>query len=160
MRSKNKLLVVAILCMTMLWGTMALALTPSDTTTTAQRNAIAKNWAYIERGYADYNCLAWALGVTNIWVWPWTGNPSLAQVNTYMSNLGYTASDGSISCDIYAYGTTSAVVHFARGRGAGPLAIPIDAKWGSCELFSHTTTNPYYTVAEGGVYGSRVKSYS
>lgn len=150
----------AIILMLALLVSSAVALTPSYTTSVAERNAIAKNWNYLERGYKEYNCLAWSLGITDDWVWPWgSENPSVSKVITYMIGKGYVAVDSNISCSIYAYGTSNAVTHFARGRGDGPLAVPIDAKWGACELFSHTTTDPYYTIAEGGSYGKLVKGF-
>lgn len=133
----------------------ASALTPSESTTVAERNQIAKNWAYLEQGYKEYNCLAWAVGITTAWIWPWgSDNPTLNEVDTYLENRGYISASNAMSCNIYAYGTTDSICHFARGRGAGPLAVPIDSKWGKCELFSHTTYSPYYTIAEGGLYGN------
>lgn len=150
---------IVMVCLILI-ASVAWAYTPSVPTTIADRNRIAKNWSFLAQGYKEYNCLAWALGNTTTWIWPWNNNyPSLSQVNSFMSNRGYTSVNSNISCAIYAYGTTSAIAHFARGRGNGPLAIPIDAKWGQCELFTHTSTNPYYTIAEGGLYGKLVRGY-
>lgn len=152
-------LIAGLLCV-ILTMSSAFAYTEALTSSTALRNRIAKNWTFLAQGLQDYNCLAWALGITTTWVWPWgQENPTLSEVNDYMSGLGYEALSSNISCDIYAYGTSSAVAHFSRGRGAGPLAVPIDAKWGAYELFTHTSTNPYYTIEEGGVYGRLVKAY-
>ena len=156
---KSIISLIAILLCASFVVTNAYAYTPSETTSIEVRNKIAKNWSFMARGYKEYNCLAWALGNTTTWVWPWSGNASVSQVNDYMSDLGYSNLFANMSCDIYAYGTTSSVAHFARGRGAGPLAVPIDAKWGACELFTHTSTNPYYTIAEGGLYGNLVRAY-
>ena len=138
------------------------ALSPSIVSSTEVRNAIAHNWKYVERGYEDNNCLAWAVELNNIWLWPWgLESPTHAEVDNFMDtyeNLSPTSS--YISCDIYAYGTSSRIVHFARGRGTGPLAVPIDSKWGSYENFSHTTVSPYNSVANGGIYGALVRAYT
>lgn len=52
-------LLVVVLVLGILGG-VAHALSPSQTTTTAQRNAIAYNWTYYARGYYENNCLAYA----------------------------------------------------------------------------------------------------
>lgn len=56
-------------------------------------------------------------------------NPTVAQVNTFLSSQGYRNSGNqNMSQKIYAFGKTSGVTHFSRGLGMGPLAVPIDAK--------------------------------
>lgn len=133
---------------------VASALTASKSTTTAFRNQIAKNWTFIDQGYYECNCLAWAVGITTAWLWPWgEDNPTLAEVDTYLTAHGYTAADYPEGYNIYAYGTANSICHFGKGRGYGPLAIAMESKWGHCELFGHPDCNPFYTIAEGGLYG-------
>ena len=103
---------------------VAFALTPSLTTTTAQRDAVANNWSYFDRGYYENNCLAYALGNTTQWIWPWgSSNPMLNEANTYMSNQGYTAVSKDATGPLrttraYAFGSTSNVTHFAKNTNS------------------------------------------
>lgn len=157
-RKAFKALLIGALCVIMVLGTVYA--TPSVVSSTAERNAVAKNWTYLKRGVAENNCMAWAFGDEYNFLWPWYGAPTLKQVDKYMADNGYTAYDRNMSCAIYAYGSSSEVVHFARGLGNGPLAVPISAKWGMWEAFTHSGTDPYYSVSEGGIYGSRVRGYN
>ena len=47
-------------------STSVFALTPSNTTSAAQRNKMAKNWTYRSRGYAEQNCLSYTIGKGNV----------------------------------------------------------------------------------------------
>ena len=162
MKTKGKIYKKCIhifLCAIIL-STSAFALTPPLTSSNSLRDQIAQNWEFKEQGWKENNCLGWALGETTQWVWPWEpNNPSVDQVDVYMAYRGYTAGNYNISQAIYAYGTTNNVTHFARGRGYGPLAKPIDAKWGKYEVFIHTSTSPYNSIPSGS-YGSLVRSYN
>lgn len=148
-------LVLVILCLLVVTSICAFALTPSLTSSTTLRNSIASNWTYKEKGYYENNCLAWSLGNTTQWIWPWGSfNPSVSGVNTYLSSLGYSSTSLVAYKDIYAYGTTSSVTHFAKGLQI-PSVYPISAKWGHYEAFYHSSINPYYTSS----YGSLVAVY-
>jgi len=95
-----------------------------------------------------YNCLAYALGITNYWVWPWgTDCPSLSQVDDYMVSNGYTRVSQYQSNCIVAYGLTSSqITHFSK-----VVADTVTAKCGGWELMEHKEYDAYF--AEGD-YGS------
>ena len=129
-------------------------------TTTAQRNAIAKNWKYYQRGYQDYNCLAYALGNTRSWVWPWGSSPSVQTVKNWLSKIGYANAGANTQgpfykFTIYVYEKNGVVTHFARTTKINGSSLGGNnrcaAKWGSCELFTHTNSNPY---VKNGPYDS------
>jgi len=132
-------------------------------TTTAQRNAIANDWTFYAQGTETYNCLAYALGNTTSWVWPWgASNPTFSQVQTYLNGKGYAESYkvgfiGPIQpCKITCYGTTSAITHFAKYTNTSNntgWTGQVRAKWGACEIFTHSTPNPYVPT---GIYGKQV----
>lgn len=103
----------------------------------------------------NYNCLAYAIGITNTWVWPWgTRNPSLSETTTYLETLGYErANTYSANC-IVAYGTsTSNITHFSKVSGG-----VVVAKCGSLELLQHTTYQAYYTDSYGSAQAFYVKT--
>ncbi len=130
------------------------ALTPSRQTTTAERNAIAYNWTYYTLGWYENNCLAYAVGVTDRWIWPWgSAKPTIAQVTTYMYTWGYMP-NAVAAKRVYCYGSSSAVTHFSKNISV--TSTQIRAKWGHCEIFTHSTSNPYTSYA----YGPRVFTYS
>jgi hypothetical protein len=93
---------------------------PSIQTTKDYRNYVANNWSYHSRGVYQNNYLAYALGNTTSWVWPWvSSNPTLNTVKTYMRGRGYAAIDknfiGAVQpCQIMAYGRDSGITHFSR----------------------------------------------
>lgn len=131
----------------------AFALSPSFSTTTAQRDGIAYNWSYYTQGSRENNCLAYALGVTDRWIWPWNGNPNLTQVTTYMSTWGYMP-NGIAVRRVYAYGSSSGITHFSKNLSTS--SIQVRAKWGQCETFTHSTNSPY----RPSPYGPRVFAFS
>lgn len=117
-------------------------------------NAIAYNYTYNAPYTNSYNCLAYALGNTTSWIWPWgSSNPTNSQVNGYLYTSGYIIiSNGQpYQPKIISYGTTSGITHFSKGNGSGCIA-----KWGRLERFSHTNWGPYKTT---GAYGAIVTKY-
>lgn len=156
----KKIIICLVIALTIAIPSNAFALTASSVSSNTIRNKISSSWSYKQRGYYENNCLAWALGNTTDWIWPWgQKNPTVAQVNTFLSSQGYRNSGNqNMSQKIYAFGKTSGVTHFSRGLGMGPLAVPMDAKWGHYEVFNHQSPNPYYSIASGS-YGPRVASY-
>lgn len=95
-----------------------------------------------------YNCLAYALGITNDWVWDWGINePTISQFNSFMNSRGYTnVSTYSSNC-IIAYGTTStSIAHFAKSVNGG-----VSAKMGQAERVSHPLG--YNAYFQNGSYG-------
>lgn len=125
------------------------------TTTPAQRNAISWTWTYNAPGTDTYNCLAYALGYTNSWIWPlsWGNSPSLTTVTAWMNGWPgktYNSTKQSTS-KIVVYGRNSAVTHFSKITGSSTCC----AKWGRAERFNHGSLGPYYntTASYGAIYG-------
>lgn len=92
------------------------------------------NYYYLAAATPNYNCLGYALGDTNNWVWPWGGsNPTLQQANNYMTSQMYNPypySSGASNVKIIAYGTsTNNVTHFSKAEGTNYS----NAKWGKLE---------------------------
>lgn len=146
--------------------TQALGLTPSTQSTTAQRNAIAHNWTYYTRGYYQNNCLAYALGNTTQWIWPWPAEPMLGQVAAYLIGLGWTwvgpdASGPLKTTRIYCYGSSDDVLHFAKcvTPTSSVQNDTVRAKWGHFEVFTHSNAHPYNSPPDGygGLVGVWVK---
>lgn len=160
--SKNIVKKVCIILFSILLVTVTnnytYALTPSLQTTTAKRNATSWTWAYYERGYRDVNCLAYAItqGTAATWCWPWGArNPTIEEAKAYMRSLGFQVFYDKDNCStrqgwhVYAYADTSGLItHFATSIGNGTSGV-IRAKWGQCEVFTHNSTDPYYTNSYG-----------
>ncbi|TGE35016.1 hypothetical protein E4K67_27570 [Desulfosporosinus fructosivorans] len=120
-------------------------------------DAVAWTWEYNAPATSTYNCLAYALGYTDRWMWAWgASNPTSSQVNYYMDlvggyrNVGYgTPINNPL---IISYGSSSAVVHFSKVTGSGITT----AKWGELERMKSYSLNPYNP---GGGYGPAVTTY-
>lgn len=103
---------------------------------------------------SDYNCLAYSLGITNDWVWPWgASNPSPYQAQNTL-NLLYGLDETSVfQGEIIAYGNSNEITHFSKESGFNTCK----AKWGGLELFSHNSRDPYADINTGtdkyGTYG-------
>lgn len=132
------------------------ALSPSLTSTNAQRDALSWTWAYYERGYYEVNCLTYAItqgtGVT--WSWPWgSRNPTIEEAKAYMRQLGFNVIYDTDTCasrsgwHVFAYAKSGLVTHFATSVGSNTVR----AKWGHYEVFTHYSNNPYYS---NSTYGS------
>lgn len=97
-----------------------------------------------------YNCLAWALGRTDRWIWPWSGLPTLAQFTAYLRNFGYaTGTPAAAAAYGKAAGSTYAIGHIARFWVGAP-----SSKLGSYLLIHHT-----WGGLNGGTYGSLRQYY-
>lgn len=114
---------------------------------------------YQELGPAtnNYNCLAYALGNTSRWEWPWgSQNPTASQVNSYMKTKGkntYSLSEPATVGMIISYGTSSSsITHFSKVMGPNYS----NAKWGKYELLQSLGHNPYKPV---GPYGYAISKY-
>lgn len=97
-----------------------------------------------------YNCLAYSVGITDHWEWPWYSNPTYSDCQTYMTNKGYSISSTTNlkwANIIYYNGG-----HFAKVVAWDSYGYPsqIMSKWGCCEVVFSTNANPFY----GGSYGS------
>ncbi|QQZ62916.1 hypothetical protein JI735_10555 [Paenibacillus sonchi] len=115
------------------------------------------NYYYLAAATDAYNCLGYALGDTNHWVWPWGGsNPTLQQANNYMTSQMYNPypySSTPSNVKIIAYGTsTSNITHFSRVADANYS----NAKWGGWERLQSLGWDPYSNY----VYGSALQKYN
>ena len=153
----KKFVTAIIMCFALLVSSVTVfALTPSETTTTALRNAVAHDWTYNSRGYYEQNCLAHAIGDGHVWTWPWgSANPTKAQARSYLESRGYryfldANQAGALPSDeVYAYILNGGITHFARRNSSLATNPNITAKWGRSELFNHSTSNPYTNAVYG-----------
>ena len=94
-----------------------------------------------------YNCLAWALGITDRWVWPWgTRQPLVAEFSQWLALHGYVV--GTPAAAI-AYGPLFEVGHIGRYYDIYPTS-----KLGAGLLISHT-----WGGLEWGIYGDAQQAY-
>ena len=152
-RVKQKLLflVLTLFVLTLVASPAAYALYYSP----SYYDKIAWTWEEVGPYTSTYNCLAYALGHTDRWIWPWgSSNPTDSEVDNYMAYLGYSnASWGTpYTPEIVSYGTSSEVVHFSKA-----FTVYSIAKWGSLELMKSYSWNPYNPQPDG--YGFPVKLY-
>ena len=101
---------------------------------------------------ATYNCLAWTLGITNSWVWPWRGGATVskAQFDQLYASYGYSPS-GSGPVVVFGF-NASDMQHgslFSQNYGS------YESKCGSWLRITHTLQG-----MEGGSYGDVEGSYS
>lgn len=126
-------------------------------------DAIAYSWEYEGPATTTYNCLAYALGSTSTWYWPWgSSNPTSDQVDSLMDTAGYDSYfyGSPFNPEIISYvadgnytGTDDdEVVHFGKAFTGGTLI----SKWGSLELIESNSWNPFKT---SGAYGPARKIY-
>lgn len=135
-------------------GVTSLARELSLSSTTAIRNTIANNWEYYARGYRDYNCLAYALGYTDQWMWPWGDrNPTESEVKSYLRSYGYSITTNKSSFTelsakkkIIVYSVNgNGITHFSKKYGSEGIV----AKWGQYEIF----TGNKYASYTNNLYG-------
>lgn len=135
----------------------------AETTTVAERNAIANNWKYVRQGTEKYNCLSFALGITDTWTWPWGGTePDIDTVNYYLSSKHYIVSTNPHLLDyapdkrkIVAYQKNKKVTHFSKAS----KNKNIKAKWGRAELFAGNKLASYtdYLYGQPCLYAYKYK---
>lgn len=133
------------------WNSVINNITLGTSTTTSQRNALSYDYTYYSQGSYDQNCLTFALDGGNVWTWPWgSNNATESQAKSYLTSKGYTimSVNANVSAPyIVAYKNNSGLItHFARVNSSGCIY----AKWGSCEIFRHSSINPYHA---NGAYG-------
>ena len=145
---RARILVVCLLSVALL-----LSVVPSANAlykSTDYYDRIAWTWKYYAPWTRTYNCLSYALGYRDRWIWPWTGRPTVEQCNTYMSKRGYKWVTKSGSPTIIAYGwrnsTRNEVDHFARVVNGTTTR----AKWGSLEVMTSYSWSPYFSSSYGG----------
>lgn len=144
-RFKAFLTGIMVMCVVLVFSVSAYALVYSD----SFYDAISWTWEYSAPDTTSYNCLGYATG-SMCWEWPWTGNPDIASVTTYLSNKGY-SSTGNWA-QIIAYGNPWEITHFSKVTGSSWCR----AKWGSLERFNHASWDPYYHSSS---YGRKVKVF-
>lgn len=91
-------------------------------------------WTYNAANTSRYNCMAYALGYTDRWIWPsWAGfYVTDAEMDIEMEIWGrYPTSSGSAK--IITYGYAGDVRHFGKVT-SGTQTV---AKWGQLERFAH-----------------------
>ncbi|MBP2002249.1 hypothetical protein J2Z69_003321 [Paenibacillus shirakamiensis] len=115
------------------------------------------NYAYLADATSSYNCLAYALGNTSVWEWPWgASNPNVTQVSNYMTTKGkstYSLSEPATTGMIISYGTSeSNITHFSKVADANYS----NAKWGQLERLQSLGHNPYKGA---GPYGYAIRKY-
>jgi len=146
---RRLVLVLSMVCVLLAVGVQAQAQLCADE---SFYDARSWTWSYKGPCSTQYNCLAYALGITNQWVWPWGySNPTSSQVESYLEGEDY-GTTGS-PAKIISYGSSSAVVHFGRVTGSTTTA----AKWGSMNLLDHGSWSPYYSNPNS--YGGLVDIY-
>jgi hypothetical protein len=111
------------------------------------RNLVRQDvWILGERT-TRYNCLAWALGYTDRWIWPWgSANASPSQMSSFLHRYGYSLGTPRY---IGTYGTTAGIGHAARFYVSSP-----SSKLGGLWLITHL-----WAELNGGSYGNLVQSY-
>ncbi len=102
-----------------------------------------------------YNCLAYAVGITDHWEWPWSGTPTNAQLDSYMSGKGFSTASSSVlpyTKVIYYSGD-----HFSKVTAWSSDGTPtkVMSKWGYAEVVE---SNGYNTF-QGKYYGSASRFY-
>lgn len=107
---------------------------------------ISWTWYYSDSATSSYNCLGYATG-SKTWEWPssWGGAATKAQVDSYLSTLGY--EPYQYDPFILAYGPSqNQITHFAKVTGLEWCR----AKWGQLELFNHGNHDPYFHSTDYG----------
>ncbi|HEX3043868.1 MAG TPA: LamG-like jellyroll fold domain-containing protein [Bacillota bacterium] len=100
-----------------------------------------------------YNCLAYAVGNTKNWEWPWgAGTPNYTQLSTYMKDHGYPTASTSVmpfTRVIYYSGN-----HFTRvltwDANGNPLKVI--SKWGGLEVIESGNYDPFKSVYGKATY--------
>lgn len=115
----------------------------------------------IEDGSATstYNCLAYALGVTSTWIWPWgSSDATLSEITKVLTDQGYnTRSPGPsyIPPRLVVYGSSNAIGHIAKITNSNPQTTK--SKWGPWELVETKSYDPYRPTPNG--YGPAIQYY-
>ena len=99
----------------------------------------------------NYNCLAWTLGITNRWIWPWRGtNATKEQFDAlYRKHNLFPARDGHIAS--YGSGKNKLLHGAISGRGHG---LRWESKLGHWFRIQHGLKG-----LSGGTYGNIIGFY-
>ncbi|MEM7247307.1 MAG: hypothetical protein AAF533_18335 [Acidobacteriota bacterium] len=106
-----------------------------------------------------YNCLAWSLGITFSWIWPWQGNVSQAQFDLLYNALGdppQVAATGVAGYGLANNQRTHASVRLnvtAAPAAGGPVGVSWTSKLGRLLLVTHghheLDNDPDYGTIQG-----------
>lgn len=121
-------------------------------------NTIAWTWSYNAPATSKYNCLAYALGYTDRWIWPWIGKVSSGQVNMTMALYGKKPCTASQKPTIICYGVSPLDVrHFSRTISSSATR----AKWGQLERMNSASWHPYFlnSPSPQTAYGTPLSYY-
>ncbi|MCP4214849.1 MAG: hypothetical protein GY765_09340 [bacterium] len=119
-------------------------------------NDFAWTWSYADNVCnKNYNCLSYAIGITNSLTWPWGySNGTSSQVSSYLKGKGYHRS--GYNPRIISYGPSyNSISHFSKVTGATTCR----AKCGREDLLNHGDWDPYTNIDYGSkqhvYYGTR-----
>lgn len=100
-----------------------------------------------------YNCLAWTLGITTSWIWPWpTANMSKANFDIFYRSCGYVpAASGPIG--VFGLNTAAMMHGSVSGPGHGPRW---ESKCGAWLRIQHGLAE----MEGGSLYGDVLGFYS
>ena len=115
-----------------------------------------------------YNCLSWALGCWNTWIWPFIDDDEDTETNSFilddlLVSYGYTrynTTTENSEIDVWmgtdSYDNTNRYLHFSVKALSNSTALGFDweSKLGSCERIFH----PRYSLS-GDLYGYPTKYY-
>jgi hypothetical protein len=128
--------------------------------TESEKEFAAQNWPNLNvnnvqvtgAATATYNCLAWTLGITNSWVWPWRGGATVskAQFDQLYANYGYSPA-GSGPVAVYGFNPND----MQHGSLYTQTHRSYESKCGSWLRITHTLQG-----MEGGSYGDVEGFYS
>lgn len=118
-----------------------------------------------------YNCLSYAVSIDNSWQWPWNCNPTVSELDAYMSKSGnYSSRDGYAftassfnGCDVIYYSDenwgTGDDGHFARVMAWDASGNPtiITSKWGPGEVIQSNSYCPFNSSTSS--YGAPKRYY-
>lgn len=98
----------------------------------------------------ENNCLAYAMGNTTSWIWPWgEDNPTISECKTWLTTKGYDSLSGegllTGPLSMTAYALNGRVTHFAKAI----TSSTVRAKWGQSEVFNHSNLDPYTNYVYG-----------
>lgn len=137
MRGRAVLIAVCAAVTTLVFATTAFALVNPSSWYTYYAPG---GWTYNAPNTRAYNCMAYALGYTNRWIWPdWAGlYVTDAEMEIEMEVWGRYPTT-SASAKMITYGYVGDVRHVGKVT-AGSTTM---AKWGQLERFSHPSRTPY-----------------
>lgn len=106
-----------------------------------------KDYNKIGEGSNTYNCLSYAIGITDRNTWPWLfwSPPTTEDVTTFMNSLGYIKVPSCTNNCVVAYGTSSEITHFSLVENG-----ITKAKCGSLELMRHSSYDAYFYASSYG----------